>query len=710
MKPRGALALLLVLHLCARAAGAETEDGNNPLQKVINLMTTLQGTIISDGEEEQKTYAAFTKWCGKSADEKKQEIKEGSALKEELEARIGKVTSDAEEASTQISELTGSIATDEADLKAATLLREKERNDFQSLDQELSSTIDTLTRAHKLLETQLKEAGVSKASFLQKPTRGLQLFRATLSEVVNAAITLSEEDRAKIQAMLQETDGSKSSDGEGNGEDGGDGDDGAGAPAGSASHSSGILDAIQSMQDKAEEAQVDSRSKEQNQRLNFESFAQSLTAKIASEKKDLENTKSDMARANEINAASTKALQVCNKDLAADKKFLEDMQRDCMNRATDFAEEQRQRAAEMEALATAKKAVQDSTAGAAASFVQVGEVQQHRSGRQAARAGEAKGAVMHKLRALAKRTGSMALAQLTSRISAAFHHRGTGTAEPFAKVKGLIENMIYKLEREQKSEATQKQFCDKEMGHTEQTKGERQDDIEEMTVHLESMTAEVARLQEDLKTLSTEMSDLFKGQAEMDRIRKEEHTAMLVAASDLKEGLAGVQRALQILRDYYGGAGAASLLQEDVAADMTQEAQQKQAHQESGGSSAGGGIIGLLEVVEADFAKSLTETQTLEQTSQEQYDKLTQEIRVTGATQEKDVQHNNEEKAKLRKNSAQVASDRGEVQQELDAVNEYWEKLSKQCSQEKETYAGRAEKRQAEIDGLQEALTTLENS
>mmetsp|Transcript_149756 Transcript_149756/g.480906 ORF Transcript_149756/g.480906 Transcript_149756/m.480906 type:complete len:708 (+) Transcript_149756:58-2181(+) len=707
MKPRGALALLLVLHLCACAAGAETEDGNNPLQKVIQLMTSLQGKIIADGEEEQKTYVGFTKWCGKSADEKQQEIKEGSALKEELEARIGKATSDAEEASTQISELTGSIATDEADLKAATLLREKERNDFQSLDQELTSTINTLTRAHKLLETQLKDAGVSKASFLQKPTRGLQLFRATLSEVVNAAIILSEEDRAKIQAMLQETDGSKS-DGEGNGED-----DGAGAPAGSAyeSHSSGVLDAVQSMQDKAEEAQVDSRSKEQNQRLNFESFAQSLTAKITSEKKDLENTKSDMARANEINAASTKALEACNKDLAADKKFLEDMQRDCMNRATDFAEEQRERAAELEALATAKKAVQDSSAGAAASFVQVGEVQQHRSGRQAARAAEAKGAVMHRLRALAKRTGSMALAQLTSRISAAFRHRGTGRAEPFAKVKGLIENMIYKLEREQKSEATQKQFCDKEMGHTEQTKEERQDDIEEMTVHLESMTAEVARLQEDLKTLSMEMSDLFKSQAEMDRIRKEEHIAMLVAASDLKEGLAGVQRALQILRDYYGGgAGAASLLQEDVAADMTQESQLKQAQQEPGGSSAGGGIIGLLEVVEADFAKSLTETQTLEQTSQEQYDKLTQEIRVTGATQETEVKHKNAEKAKLRKNSAQVASDRGESQQELDAVNEYWEKLSKQCSQEKETYAGRAEKRQAEIEGLQEALTILENS
>ena len=54
---------------------------------------------------------------------------------------------------------------------------------------------------------------------------------------------------------------------------------------------------------------------------------------------------------------------------------------------------------------------------------------------------------------LAKQQHSPALAQLASRISTALR-LGSTSSDPFAKVKGLIEDMLAKLEKEAGDEAT----------------------------------------------------------------------------------------------------------------------------------------------------------------------------------------------------------------------------------------------------------------
>merc|ERR1719310_762144 len=101
-------------------------DRSSPLQKVITLMTSLQGQVIREGEMAQTAYQKYSDWCEKTSKEKQFEISDGKDAKEDLEAVIDKAASDAEEAQARVEELSGSLATDAQDVKAMTLIREKE--------------------------------------------------------------------------------------------------------------------------------------------------------------------------------------------------------------------------------------------------------------------------------------------------------------------------------------------------------------------------------------------------------------------------------------------------------------------------------------------------------------------------------------------------------------------------------------------------------
>merc|ERR1719410_2001055 len=163
------------------------------------------------------------------------------------------------------------------------------------------------------------------------------------------------------------------------------------------------------------------------------------------------------------------------------------------------------------------------------------------------------------VRRLAKKQHSAALAQLASRIATVLRFRSSA-GDPFAKVKGLIQNMIAKLEKEVGDEATEKAYCDEQMAKTEAKKAELEDDVSRMTSRIDKAAARAAQLKEELKTLEGELAALAKEQAEMDSIRHEEHEDYTVAKADLELGLSGARKALDVLREYYGGASSASML------------------------------------------------------------------------------------------------------------------------------------------------------
>merc|ERR1719162_1410456 len=136
-------------------------------------------------------------------------------------------------------------------------------------------------------------------------------------------------------------------------------------------------------------------------------------------------------------------------------------------------------------------------------------------------------------------------------------------------------------------------YCDEEMAKTEAKKGELEGVVTKLTSKIDLAAAKSAELKGEVKTLSAELAAIAKEQAEMDSIRAEEKAAYDKANAELSAGIAGVQKALGVLKEYYQGGSA--LLQKAGAFDaFMQQPAMPEKHAASGG--AGGSIISILEV------------------------------------------------------------------------------------------------------------------
>merc|ERR1712217_675623 len=604
------------------------------------------------------------------------EIKTATALKEKLEAEIAKQTGNAEASAAKIEDLAANIATDEKELKDATLIRDKETKEFQANEAELLSVIDTWGRAINILS---REMAKNPAAFAQIDTSNIQALVSSMSAIVDAA-AFSTADKNKLVALVQAKESSDADEGE------------IGAPAAAVykTRSGNILDVLEDMKEKAEEQLGDLRKAETNTAHNFDMLKQSLEDSIAADNKDLAEEKAAKAAAEEAKATAEGDLAATNKDLADAEAALASANQDCMQVASDHEATVKGRAEELKAIADAKALLTSKTGGAES---QTYSLLQLRS-----RADLKNAEVVTMVKKLAQKHHSAALAQLASRISAVMRLGSSGGDDPFAKVKGLISEMISKLEAEAHAEATEKAWCDEQIAKTEEKKNDLESDIAKLTAKIDVASAKSADLKEQVKELQAELAALAKLQAEMDQIRQEEHAAFVQAKADLTLGLEGVRGALTILRDYYGGASA-----------FMQQPRPEMPELHSKAEGAGNSIIGILEVVESDFAKNLAKETTEEDDAEAQYQKVTQENKVTKTLKDQDVKYKTQEFTTLDKSIADMSGDRDTANSELSAVMDYYTKVKDRCIAKPETYEQRKARREAEIQGLKQALSILED-
>merc|ERR1712217_12810 len=201
--------------------------------------------------------------------------------------------------------------------------------------------------------------------------------------------------------------------------------------------------------EKAEEQLSGLRKAETTAKHNFAMLKQSLTDQLAADNKDMADEKAAKAASAEAKATAEGDLANTVKDLADSENSLKTTSSDCMQTAADHEATVKSRNEELTAIATAKKILTDTSSGAVSQTYSL--LQASVASKLKTRSDLARAEVVTLVKKLADKHHSAALAQLASRIAAVMRF-GTAGGDPFGKVKGLIADMISKLEKEAQSE------------------------------------------------------------------------------------------------------------------------------------------------------------------------------------------------------------------------------------------------------------------
>jgi len=688
---KASAAATLLFAVAASTALHGTSATSAPLGKVISMLGDLEAKITAEGVASKKLFEEKTEWCKDTVAQTKFEIKTGKAEIADLGAIIVKDSADIETFTSEIERLSGEIAADEADLKAATKIRDSETADFAAEEKELTETIGTLERAITIISREMSGG----ASMLQlKNTNSL----AQALKIMVQASAFSSADASRLTALVQNSDRSDDSDS----------DASLAAPAAAVyeSHSGSILDTLQDLLEKAQAQLASIQKDEVSKQHAYEMLSQSVGDEIKFATKDMAAAKTGLAGSGESKSAAEGDLAVTTKGLDTDTKYLADVESDCGTSAETYEAEVKSRAEELDAIAKAKQVIEETMPSLSqVSLLQLSRLQI--TSRQALINFE----VVRFVRDLGRKQHSASLEQLSSRMASAIRMGESTGADPFLKVKGLISDMIAKLEDEASADASKKDWCDESIAAATAKKEELTASSDKLTTKISKSTASAAKLKEQVATLQKELADLASSEvgnndttiyyardsmtgksgclplkAEADEFRVASKAQYTADKEETTTAIDGVKQALSVLREYYAKDG--------------------KAHEADEGT--GSSIISLLEVCESDFSKSLAEMEVAESTAAAAYEKMKKSNAITKVSKEQEVKYETNEAAALDKATAEDTADLETVQSELTGVMESLASLATSCTSKVESYSARTAARASEIAGLKEALSILE--
>jgi len=274
--------------------------------------------------------------------------------------------------------------------------------------------------------------------------------------------------------------------------------------------------------------------------------------------------------------------------------------------------------------------------------------------------------------------------------------------DPFQKVKKMIKDLIVRLMEEANEEAEHKGWCDTELSTNEQTRAEKTEAVETLHAEIDQLEASIAKLTEDIAELTAAVAALDEAMAKATKLRQEEKAENAQTVADAQAAQTAVAQALTVLKEFYAKAGhAIALLQQQPESPEIFDSPYK------GMQSENGGVVGMLEVIESDFARLESETKAAEVAAQKAYDTFMTESKVDKEAKETDIEH----KTTKKQDETQALNTKNEdlegTQKELDAALAYFDKLKPSCVEAGVSYDDRVARRKEEIESLQEALKIL---
>jgi chromosome segregation ATPase len=687
------LALLVAQSLSLRRTREESAvDSNaNPIRRVVSMLQAMQKKVQAEGEKEKDLYEKFQCYCKNGAGDLQASI---SAA----EAKGPQVTSNIEEAESKKAQLEQDLTQHQQDrsdakkaMASATALREKEAAAFAKEKAESDADISAVSKAVAALEKGM--AG----GFLQ--TANAQTLRRLTS-----SRDMAEGDRQEILAFLS-----------------------GGSDASYAPQSGEITGILKTMGDEMKKSLDAATAAEKEALANYEGLMAAKTKEVQSLTASIE---SKTERVGELGVAIVQMkndLDDTTAGLLEDKKFLENLDKNCADKAAEFDERTKTRAEELVALADTIKILNDDDAlelfkqtlpSASSSFVQV-------------QRGAAKALVaVNALRAHVKNNPQLDFLALAL----------SGKKVSFDKVLKMIVDMVATLKQEQVDDDNKKEYCTVQLDSMDDKKKGLERRVADEETAVASAEEGIATLAEEIKALAAGIKALDKSVAEATEQRQKENAEFksLMASDSAAKQL--LEYAKNRLNKFYNKAlykppPKRELSREDrIAVNMGGTAPPTAA---PGGIAGTGitvlaqgkadpgpapetfsgpyqkkseestGVIAMIDLLVKDLSKEMTEAETDEKNSQAEYEKTMQDAADKRAQDSKTLTEKTAAKANTEADLQSHKDGKKAAEGELMATHEVISSLHSECDWLLQYAGARKEARAGEISSLENAKAIL---
>jgi len=688
--------------MASSALDAATQSARSiaGVQKVINMLEDMSATAKKEKNDEEIAFGKFTVWCKQETASLKREIKQNGETIALLEAQIDKLTQDVAALGEAIEKLDANVAKYNADVKSETAQREKDHAAFLEEEKDYSESVDALDRAIAVLSKQ----DYDRPALVQLSEDDRLPIKA--KSVVLALLGVSNE---KADPMDYE------------------------APEANAYEfqSGGIVELLKKLLAEFTAKLGQCQKEEMNSKHAYDMVIADLTDAIENSEKEIEDKTELKHQKTEEAAQDKKQLAATVADKAENEKLLKTTETECAEKKLSFAEKQKLRTEELEAIAKAIEILSsDEVSGNAEKYL---ALTQSRVSVSLVQAGSRNQGVRRRihdfLAAEGSRKHSRGLTLLAEQIS----------ADPFAKVKKLIDDMITRLLQEAEEDAKHEGFCDKEMGKSKITRNKLTEDIDSLEAAIEKGKATIQTLADDTATLMQEVEDLTKSMGEATELRESEKETNKVTVKDAQAAQKAVAAATAVLKDFYEKAATATALVQaktpnprqwglktgvkmgtdewNALADPNFKGKVDTGHKEemqTFGETYEGqqdeaqyGILALLEVIQSDFANLEADTSAAEAANQKAYEEFMTESKKNKSVKAKKIEMNTSDKATAEATLQEDIADVKSTQDELLAAERYYKKLVPQCIDQGMTWDERVKARESEIASLKQALEIL---
>jgi len=699
----------LALLLASGALVSATEGPSGAaVTKVIAMLSTMEATSKKEKQEEEVAFAKFNMWCTEESKALNKAISQSAAEIESLTASIDKMASDAKTLADEIAKHQADIEASEKDMKSETEQRKKENADFLAEEKDYSESVDAIDRALVILNKQNYDRPADADSLLQLTDQpGIpQKARA----IVAAFMSMMDEPEAEGRELAPtgvEPTGAELN---------------YTAPKANAYEfqSDGVINLLKKLQDEFRTKLGECQKAEMNSKHAFNMVVEDLTDLVANSKKAISEKTKTKAMKEEKKAEDSKQLQATEIVKADDEKVLAEMTAECTQKKESFDEKQQLRAEEIEAIQKAIEVMKSPEVSAnAEKYLTVGSLAQTGATSLVQKSTSTMQGVHRRIRSFLESEGqrlhSKNIALLVEKMN----------ADPFAKVKTMIDSMITRLLEEANADADHEGFCDTEMGKSKITRNKLSEDIDGLQASIDEGKSTIAELTKLITELGEQLATLQKTMGEAADIRREEKATNEATIMDSKAGQAAVEAAIAVLKEFYKGAGTATALLQvptmggdewDSLANPDFEGTIDKGHKEgmqtfgkkfTAQQDEAGGVLALMDVILSDFSTLEADTLSAETESVASYDEFVTESKKTKATKTKQVEMDEADKDKANVRLQSDIKDLKATQDELLAADRYYEKLVPQCVDQGMTWEERVAAREAEIKSLKEALSIL---